>query len=101
MLDQLTHNDFTPHIQSIFTIHYSDDAFLEAQLVSVDTIGERKPKASMRQAFSLVFHVNNGGMDFLPQKMYEIRHSHMGRFEPFLVPLGPDGTGFRYEAVFT
>jgi hypothetical protein len=37
----------------------------------------------------------------LPQRIYRLRHPVMGELDLFLVPIGPDGEGMRYEAVFT
>jgi hypothetical protein len=36
----------------------------------------------------------------LPQATYPVEHDELGRMEIFLVPIGPDGSGMRYEAVF-
>jgi hypothetical protein len=35
------------------------------------------------------------------QRTYPFEHDDIGRFEIFIVPLGPDREGLRYEAVFT
>jgi hypothetical protein len=37
----------------------------------------------------------------LPQQSYTIEHPTLGRFDLFLVPLGSDDRGARYEAAFT
>ena len=37
----------------------------------------------------------------LPQSIYEVVHDEMGVYEIFLVPVGPDGKGMVYEAIFT
>src|SRR5262245_47328268 len=36
----------------------------------------------------------------LPQKIYPMEHDQLGTLEIFLVPIGPDAQGMRYEAVF-
>ena len=33
--------------------------------------------------------------------MYRVEHEDIGSFEIFLVPIGPDEKGMKYEAVFT
>jgi hypothetical protein len=48
-------------------------------------------------AFSLLFHSPATG--HLPQQIFSIEHAELGRFDLFLVPLGPDGDRMRYEAV--
>ena len=37
----------------------------------------------------------------VPQRIYGVEHARIGRLDLFLVPLGPDDAGQRYEAVFT
>jgi hypothetical protein len=37
----------------------------------------------------------------VPQGIYRLEHASLGSFEPFLVTIGPDAVGMRYEAVFT
>ncbi len=100
MLKQFTHLDFKPHLQTIFTIHYSENGAFEADLIGADTIGKEPDTLDQRWAFSLVFQVKEPE-SYLQQKIYTITHPVMGSFEIFLVPLGPYETGFRYEAVFT
>jgi hypothetical protein len=52
-----------------------------------------------RTPFSLVFR---GPLQpLLAQRIYRVEHDSMGTFELFLVPIGPDGVGMCYEAVFT
>lgn len=36
----------------------------------------------------------------LPQRIYHLKHDTLGSVEIFLVPLGPDGEGMQYEAIF-
>jgi len=50
-------------------------------------------------SFSLLFHAPDGRLE--PQQTFRARHAELGEFDLFLVPLGPDGRGMRYEAVFT
>jgi hypothetical protein len=37
----------------------------------------------------------------MPQRIHPVEHDRLGRFELFLVPVGPDHIGMRYEAIFT
>jgi hypothetical protein len=50
-----------------------------------------------RVPFSLLFHAEPGAA--APQQIFELRHPALGSFSLFLVPLGPDDQGMRYEAV--
>lgn len=37
----------------------------------------------------------------VPQGIHRVEHEQLGSLEIFLVPLGPDQQGMRYEAIFT
>ena len=49
--------------------------------------------------FALVFHGPADGA--LSQQTCRFRHAQRGEFELFIVPLGPDEQGMRYEAVIS
>lgn len=53
-----------------------------------------------RTPFKLLFH-ELGAERFAPQQIFTLRHPELGELEIFLVPLGPDERGMRYEAVIT
>jgi hypothetical protein len=38
--------------------------------------------------------------DQVPQAIYAMRHPTLGALDVFLVPIGPDAVGMRYQAVF-
>jgi hypothetical protein len=79
-----------------FWIRPEDAPPFEVELIDVSqTPGEEAPRAP----FSLVFR---GGPDSpLSQRIYRLEHEQLGSLDLFLVPLGPDAAGQRYEAVFT
>jgi hypothetical protein len=51
-----------------------------------------------KQPFSVLFRGPQNVV--LPQAIYRVEHERLGPMEIFLVPIGPDGQGMRYEAVF-
>jgi hypothetical protein len=51
-----------------------------------------------RRPFSLIFR--SAGSRYLPQRTYSIEHAALGRLDLFLVPIGPDEGGIRYQAIF-
>ena len=101
MVDRLQSTDFSPYLNDEFRIRTSSDDFLEIELLEVTEIGSPPPEdrnTPKRRPFSVVFR---GPMDApIPQDIYEIEHEKMGAFSIFIVPIGPDGEGLRYEAVF-
>jgi hypothetical protein len=94
-LDALTAETFAPLRGERFRIAPGDSPDFEVELVQVS----EGTQGSSRAQFSLVFR---GGPDPpVAQRIYRVEHEGVGPLEIFLVPLGPDGLGQRYEAVFT
>ena len=52
-----------------------------------------------QESFAVLFR--GPQQPILPQAIYRLEHPRMGSLDLFLVPIGPDDTGMRYEAVFT
>lgn len=110
MLDKLRSADFAPHLHEIFQLSLGpwgqphDPAVHGAsralELVEIEDLGtETAVEASGRRPFSLIFCELAGA--YLPQQTYSIEHPALGRLDLFLVPIGPDQRGMRYQAVFT
>jgi hypothetical protein len=55
--------------------------------------------SSRRVPFSLEFR--GPGESLMEQGTHRFQHRTLGTFELFVVPIGRDDTGIRYEAVFT
>ncbi|HEX7243461.1 MAG TPA: hypothetical protein VF263_24465 [Longimicrobiaceae bacterium] len=98
MLETFTHDTFAPRIGEPFVIHLDDGSAVETRLSEAQVFG-RQAQEGGRSAFSLLFH--GPAHPVLPQRIYRMENEGLGAFELFLVPLGPDGRGMRYEAVFT
>lgn len=60
--------------------------------------GGRGPEGQERLQFSLVFRGPEGSA--LPQGIYRLSHAELGELDLFLVPIGRDAEGTRYEAAF-
>lgn len=99
MLDQLTLDTFLPHVGAAFRVIVDDQRVMETRLASVDPWSEASAAGRDRAPFSLVFHAP--GREHLPQRIYRVESERMEPMELFLVPIGPDREGMRYEAVFT
>lgn len=51
-----------------------------------------------REQFSVFFR---GPLEYIiPQSTYRLEHEKMGNLDIFIVPVGKEPEGFRYEAVF-
>ena len=100
MLEQLTHTDFETHLDSSFVIHYSTTDSFTARLLNVQTLGRQPEDPGKRWPYSLLFHVSEKEQ-YLVQQIYRVSHPLIGSLDIFLVPVGPDETGMRYESIFT
>jgi len=106
MLEGFTLTTFTNYLHETFRLYpdaanaeqYFDLVLIEA--TDLGTEGQRGGSATpRREPFSIVFR--GPRTPILPQRIYRVAHPEIGDFELFLVPIGPDEQGMRYEAVFT
>jgi hypothetical protein len=99
--DWLTYDDFADRIGDGFDVPVADGESLPMELVEA-TVGSEPggpgPDGRERLQFSLVFR--GPATQVLPQRTYQLTHTELGHLELFLVPLGPDDEGMRYEAAF-
>jgi hypothetical protein len=94
----LTASHFQRHMGSSFRLRADD--VVDVELLEVDEVGVG-PGAppETRAPFSIVFL---GPRDpVLAQRIYRLEHEELGTLDLFLVPIGRDDAGVRYEAVFT
>ncbi|MCP4379320.1 MAG: hypothetical protein GY794_24510 [bacterium] len=102
MLKTLTVTDFEALLNQTFYLTGEGVEPLPFQLTEVTAIGAdaAQQKADLgRRFFSVIFH---GPVEpLLPQRIYQLENDRMGQLALFLVPLGPDSRGMRYQAVFT
>jgi hypothetical protein len=101
VLESFTIHTFSDHVGGKFRLHpYASDP-LDVELISATELGGSAgaEPPGRRQPFSIVFR--GSGDVLLPQRIYRMEHDQIGSFELFLVPIGPDEKGLRYEAIFT
>jgi hypothetical protein len=103
MLEEVTLETFIPHVGSSFAVQLDGEADPELRLVEATPLGlpsgGARTGAGFRAAFSLIFQ--GAVQPVLPQRIYPLVHPAIGRLEIFLVPIGPDRDGMRYQAIFT
>jgi len=97
MLESLTSDSFAGRIGETFRIHVDPTTSID---VVLSEVSERpRPAGFGRAPFTLLFH---GPKDaILPQRIYSVEHPVLGVLPIFLVTVGPDARGMRYEAVFS
>lgn len=94
-MTQLVFEDFKDHVGSTFTVV---DPATTLTLDSVELLPSQFRRPDLRPPFSLLFR--GPGEFILPQKLYAMKHAVMGELSLFLVPIGKDQHGVRYEALF-
>lgn len=99
-LNELGKDDFDPHVGERFQLELPEQEKLALELVSTHPLSSDTVEDSQRSPFSLVFR-SPGERRHAPQQIYTVHHPELGPLEIFLVPIGPDEQGMRYEAVFT
>lgn len=101
-LASLSYAHFAPLVNQQFRIYPESGAPIKAELISVADLGQRPTakKGQVRQrTFSIILRGPQSDI-YLPQHIYTVEHSRLGKHKIFLVPIGPDEQGMRYEAVF-
>ena len=99
MLDKVTVSRFRECLGTTFRLR-SEAGQVDLELIEASSLGveAREPGTSNRQAFSILFR--GPAEPVLPQQIHALEHAALGRLDLFLVPIGPDAKGMRYEAVF-
>lgn len=89
-----TQSAFAENTNTKFQIQLDETADLDVELVDVSEV----KVMPQQEQFCIVFR---GALDkFLGQGIRTLKHSQLGEFELFLVPIRQDAEGFYYEAVF-
>lgn len=89
---------FQPLLGQAFTIS-DGTGTLQATLVEATSLREAQGAGRQSHQFSLVWRGPPRAV--LAQRIYTVAHPALGAIDLFLVTLGPDAEGMRYEAVFT
>jgi hypothetical protein len=98
MLQNLTAASFEGLVGSDFRLDPAEAGITSLRLVEAKDVTGRYGAGPRRAPFTLLFRGPKSPL--LSQRIYALVHEALGRLEIFLVPLGPDPEGMRYEAVF-
>ena len=96
-MGELTEKEFSKHVYTAFNTSIGDRD-LSLRLIEVKGYLPQENEQKGMERFSVFF--DGPPNERLPQRIYQLRHSQMGEFEIFLVPVSGDEKSFRYEAVF-
>lgn len=98
MIEAFTIDTFSGRQGQSFLVRPDGGPDLPVELIEATALGE-PARAGGRIPFSIVFR---GRPDVvLPQRIHRLEHHELGAFDLFLVPIGPDEAGMRFEAIFT
>lgn len=98
MNEILSLSDFAPFLDHPFQISFTPDTSLPAVLILAQEFDSYSP--ADRKPFSLIFRTEQK-KEYFPQAIRILHHPEKGEISVFLVPLGPDLQGMRYEAIFS
>jgi hypothetical protein len=102
-LDELTVDDFKSAVGSRFSLGEGDGPNVELEIAGAeahtpDADAAAKDESGKRTPFSVDLR---GPLEpILPQQIYSLVHADLGTLEIFIVPVGVDAAGTRYEAIF-
>jgi len=90
---------FEEQVGKAFRLLLADGPALDFVLVEARKLSLRQAAAAPRsEPFSLVFL--GPARPVLAQRIYSLENEALGRLEIFLVPIGADSGGVKYEAIF-
>src|SRR5205085_231555 len=93
-----TAEDFRKHEGTKFRVLAETPKPVELELVEVKGYGPLPEGHRPAERFSLFFQ--GPGDVFIQQGTFTLEHPEMGEQALFIVPIGRDDGGFRYEVVF-
>jgi hypothetical protein len=98
MSDFQSEAEFAKNLNTNFRVDLEEAGHMDLKLVSVTPRKVETTEQPGMERFSAVF---SGPLDLLlPQRTYHVTHPEMGEFYVFLVAIGKEADGFRYEAVY-
>ncbi|HET9526145.1 MAG TPA: hypothetical protein VFO99_08265 [Pyrinomonadaceae bacterium] len=93
-----TAEEFSQHLNTPFRLQVNAPKPIDLTLVAVESRPSEAKEEQGMERFSVFFL---GSPEFLlPQSIYRVAHPQMGEFELFLVAVGKETDGYRYEAVY-
>ncbi len=97
-LKEITANDFKDLLNKNVEIIFSEKVQLEAEIIEVTQ--SKQNVENRRIPFSIVFRTSQKN-EYFNQGIYLVNMPEMEPLEIFLVPIGFDELGMKYEAVFS
>ena len=91
---------FAECVGSTFRVEWNEGDAVDLELVSATSLGPLVARGSLkREPFSLIFRADSPQF-YRPQKTCRVEHAKLDPLDIFLVPIGPDEKGMRFQAIF-
>ncbi|HEX3186418.1 MAG TPA: hypothetical protein VHQ94_16595 [Pyrinomonadaceae bacterium] len=98
MSDFKTEEEFKQHLNTPFRLQVNAPKPIDLMLVGTESRPSDTTEEQGMERFSVFFL---GSPEFLlPQATYRLLHPEMGELDVFLVAIGKEADGYRYEAVY-
>lgn len=98
MSEWQTAEEFSQHLNTPFRVQVDAPSPIDLTLVGVESRPSDATEEQGMERFSVFF---SGSPDILlPQGTFMLAHPQMGEFYVFLVAIGKETNGYRYEAVY-
>lgn len=94
----ITADDFRNHLNQNVAVHFNPGIPVAVEILEVENL--EIYSGLDRLSFSVILRMN-GEKGHYPQGIYVVEHPKLGRIEIFLVPIGTDKEGMRYQSVFS
>ena len=97
-LSLINAEDFKAYLNQPLDVHFSDSIKVSSIVTRITDLGSYSPLE--RGPFSIELQTT-GDMTCRVQGIYRIDHPVINGLDVFLVPIGKDNKGMKYEAVFS
>lgn len=97
LISNITVNEFEKHLHQKIDIFFSETAKLEAEILEITYLMQNN--LTDRQPFSVVFRTEQR-TEYYQQGNFVMQIPCLPPFHIFLVPLGFDEKGMKYEAIY-
>jgi hypothetical protein len=90
--------EFQARLNEQFMVPLADHSFYPLTLIEVTALPHKSAPAIRSDPFEMKFR--GPGPGYLPQQIHQLHNEALGLCPVFLVPIGRDGDGFLYQAIF-
>ncbi len=94
----LVFEDFADKVEQLFVVSDAEVPAIPLTLAEAECLPATLSKPGIRPPFSLIFLAKDPRV--LPQRLYRMEHGQLGDLTIFLVPIGKDAQGVKYQATF-